>query len=91
MAAGIPVVATDVEGVREAVVDGVTGRLVKPGDAGKFATAIESVIHGDLDYEKLAAAAQNRHAERFSDRAMAEQVANVYREVVCENLASRRS
>jgi glycosyltransferase involved in cell wall biosynthesis len=82
MAAGIPVVATDVEGVSEAVVDGVTGRLVEPGNAAALAVGIESIVHGAADYETLATAAQLRHAERFSDHAMAKQVASVYREVL---------
>jgi glycosyltransferase involved in cell wall biosynthesis len=82
MAAGIPVVATDVEGVSEAVVEGVTGRLVQPGSAVAFSDAIESIVRGDADHEAMGAAARSRHAERFSDCAMAEQVASVYREVV---------
>lgn len=82
MAAGIPVVATDVEGVSEAVVEGVTGRLVQPGNTAALADGIESIVLGRADYEALARAAQQRHRERFSDLAMAEQVASVYREVV---------
>ncbi|MDB5294694.1 MAG: hypothetical protein JWO31_677 [Phycisphaerales bacterium] len=41
MAAGLPVVATDVGGASEQVVDGVTGRLVRPRDAGELAGAME--------------------------------------------------
>ena len=40
MAAGLPVVATDVGGNREAVLDGVTGGLVKPGDPATLAEKI---------------------------------------------------
>ncbi|HSL81291.1 MAG TPA: glycosyltransferase family 4 protein, partial [Thermoanaerobaculia bacterium] len=40
MAAGLPVVATAVAGVPEAVVDGVTGRLVPPEDAAALARAL---------------------------------------------------
>lgn len=44
---GTPVVAADVEGVRDAVVDGETGVLVPEGDAEGFAAAIEKVIGWD--------------------------------------------
>ena len=37
MAVGTPVVATHVDGLPEVVQDGVTGRLVAPGDPGALA------------------------------------------------------
>jgi len=40
MAAGLPCVATDVGGTREAVVDGETGLLVPPGDPRSIAGAV---------------------------------------------------
>ncbi len=40
MGAGLPVVATRVSGSREAIVDGVNGRLVAPGDPQALARAI---------------------------------------------------
>jgi len=44
MAAGLPVVATDVGGNREAVVAGVTGFLTPVGDAGAFAKAVITLL-----------------------------------------------
>ena len=40
LAAGVPVVATDVGGASEQIVDGVTGRLVARRDAAALAEAI---------------------------------------------------
>lgn len=40
MARGLPVIATDVGGISEQVVDAVTGRLVPRGDAAAFAAAL---------------------------------------------------
>lgn len=44
MAAGRPVIASRVGGLAESVLDGVTGRLVPPGDASALAQAIESLV-----------------------------------------------
>ena len=49
MACAVPVVATDVGGVGEAVEDGVTGRLVAPGDEAALAAALAELLgDGDL-------------------------------------------
>jgi phosphatidylinositol alpha-1,6-mannosyltransferase len=40
-AAGLPVVASDIEGIRDAVVDGETGLLVAAGDVAGFVDAIK--------------------------------------------------
>ena len=44
MAAGTPVVATRVGGLAEVVDDGVTGRLVEPGDPTQLAAAVLEVL-----------------------------------------------
>ena len=82
MAAGVPVVATRVEGVPEAVDDGVQGLLASPGDAGDLARCIERIVRGELPWTWLRQNALSQHAERFSDRRMAAEVAQVYREVL---------
>ncbi len=79
MAAGAPVVATRVEGVPEAVRDGVDGVLAAPGDPDDLARAIERVVSGDLAWSKLRESALRRHGEQFSDESMARGVARVYR------------
>jgi glycosyltransferase involved in cell wall biosynthesis len=86
MAAGLPVVASRVEGVPEAVVHRTTGLLVEPGSVSQLAAAIEEVVGGELDYSALSRGARTRHAELFSDTAMAAGVAYVYREVLAKTL-----
>lgn len=44
MAAGLPIVATDVSGTRELIEDGVTGLRVAPGDAPALAAAIVRLL-----------------------------------------------
>lgn len=43
-ASALPIVATDVGGNAEIVSDGVSGRIVKPGDPALFADALEDVL-----------------------------------------------
>jgi len=44
MALGLPVISTRVSGIPELVIDGVSGLLVAPGDAGALADAIERLL-----------------------------------------------
>jgi glycosyltransferase involved in cell wall biosynthesis len=82
MAAGLPVVASRVEGVPEAVAHRQTGLLVEPGSVSQLAGAVAEIIGGKIDYCALSRGAQRRHAELFSDIKMAAGVAAVYREVL---------
>jgi phosphatidyl-myo-inositol dimannoside synthase len=59
MACGKPVLGSDVSGCRDAVVNGSTGILVPPGDAGALADAIVRVLTDRELAEKLA---QQGHA-----------------------------
>lgn len=43
LASGIPVIGSDVQGIREYVVDGETGYLCSPFDENQFAAAIEKI------------------------------------------------
>jgi len=53
---GLPVVAHDVGGVGEAVVDGVTGLLVPPDRPAQLAAAFEKLIHDQVLRRRLGAA-----------------------------------
>jgi glycosyltransferase involved in cell wall biosynthesis len=83
MAAGVPIVATRVDGVPEAVRHRETGLLVDPNSVSQLAAAIEEVVAGGVDYCALSEAARRRHAVSFSDTAMAAGVAAVYRDILC--------
>jgi len=63
-AAGLPVVATAVEGSREIVEDGRTGILVAPRDAEALALAIERLVADPHLRSQLAAAGQKAVLER---------------------------
>ena len=82
MAAGIPVVGTNVEGVPEVVRDGLEGLIVPPGDPYALAAAVERFVTGEVDWSELRAGAERRQCERFSEQTMAAGVADVYRRVL---------
>ena len=82
MAAGVPVVATRVEGTPEAIRNGRDGLIAEPDDAEDLAAALGRIIRGQVDYGALRASALARHAEKFSERSMAAGVAEVYRRVL---------
>jgi len=57
MAAGVPVVASDLGGLGECVTDGVDGVLVPPGDADALAVALAKVVDGSAAAAELGRAA----------------------------------
>ncbi len=84
-ASGLPVIATDVRGCRQAVDDGVTGLLVPVRDAGALAGAIEKLA-GDPDRRRAMGRAGRGKAEaEFDDRRVVETTMAVY-----ERLLERR-
>jgi glycosyltransferase involved in cell wall biosynthesis len=66
MAAGLPVVATDVGGVAEAVEDGETGLLVPAADSEALAHALERLL-SDPDLRRRLGAAGRARALRLFD------------------------
>ncbi|WP_422723737.1 glycosyltransferase [Intrasporangium calvum] len=69
-AAGLPVVATSVGGLPQQVVDGVHGRLVKPGDADALASALVDVARSNELRSRMGAAARARAPEYDIRRAV---------------------
>jgi glycosyltransferase involved in cell wall biosynthesis len=84
MAAGVPVVATRVEGVPEAIEDGVSGLIAEPSHAEDLARCIARMVCGEVDWFTIRRHALARHARHFSDRIMAARVAEVYRSLLDE-------
>jgi glycosyltransferase involved in cell wall biosynthesis len=80
MAAGLPVVATAVDGLRDLVDDGVNGVLVAPEDPGSLAGALDAMARDDAARLRMGRAARER-AARLSLGRMAAETAAVYRRV----------
>ncbi|HEV8441288.1 MAG TPA: glycosyltransferase family 4 protein [Methylomirabilota bacterium] len=77
-AAGVPVVASEVGGVPEVVVDGVTGVLVKPESPTELSRGIEAVLGDQPGAERRADAARRLVEDRFSHRAIMTRLLDVY-------------
>lgn len=77
MAAGRPVVATEVDGVPEIVKDGVTGFLVSPGNPAQLARALVRLLRDPTTAARFGDAARQR-AQDFSTDAVVERVLDAY-------------
>lgn len=86
MAAGVPVVATRVAGVSEAIRDRLDGVICQPGSAEALAMAIRCVLVGEADWSAMRTSAHLRQRELFSDQRMASDVARLYREILHANV-----
>ncbi len=90
MAAGLPVVACGTGGNPEAVVDGVTGRLVPPGNPAVLASAILSLLRDPARAEAMGRAARERARTCFSLEGMVAAVEDTYIELLEGRPLSRR-
>jgi glycosyltransferase involved in cell wall biosynthesis len=84
MACGVPVLATAVAGVPEAVVDGETGLLVDPDDFEGFVGALRRLVSDDDMRHRFGEAAAGRCRALFSMEANAAAISRVYRSVTAE-------
>jgi glycosyltransferase involved in cell wall biosynthesis len=78
MAAGLPVVATDVGGNAEAVEHGVTGLIIPAENSDALAAAIESLMSDPSRARAMGAAGRTMAADRFTTEAMMTRIKNAY-------------
>ncbi len=84
MACGVPVVATDVGGTREAVTDGVEGFLVPPREPGAAAAALERLWRDPGLRAQMGAAGRARVGADFGSDAEAARFLALYERVALE-------
>ena len=65
MAAGLPVLTTAITGIPELVEDGISGRLVVPGDIDAFADAMQALLADPATGRAMGQAGQARVAQQF--------------------------
>ena len=81
LALGLPICATSVGGIPEAVTDGVEGQLVPPSDPESLASALTRLATEPVLREQLAAGARES-GERYDIRTAVTRIEEIYREVL---------
>ncbi|MER7168031.1 glycosyltransferase [Micromonospora sp. NPDC000207] len=81
MACGVPVIGTAVGGIKDTVVEGVTGDLVPARDPQALGTAIRRLLDDRIRRFAYATEALERARRRYSWAATAERLVGVYTEV----------
>jgi glycosyltransferase involved in cell wall biosynthesis len=76
-----PVVAADVGGMREIVVDTETGYLVPTGDAYALGASLEALLADPDLRDRLGAAGRRRYEEHYSQEQMVLGASRFYRSV----------
>jgi glycosyltransferase involved in cell wall biosynthesis len=79
MLVGTPVIASSAGGLTEVVQEGVTGRVVPPGDAAALASALASCLGGRAEAIAIARRAREIALERFTFDMQIERTLAVYR------------
>ncbi len=82
MAAGLPVIATDIPGNRDLIVPNETGYLVPVGDRAGFARKTQTLLKDPALAAKLGAAGKKRMLTQFSIDQMIARHAELYRSLL---------
>lgn len=80
----MPVIGTAVEGVPEGVIDGVTGFLVRPRNAGAIADRILHFAHNPELFKRMGEEGRTLVLKQFTREKEYERLAELYRRVVRE-------
>ena len=90
MAQGLPVVATDVGGNREVVIDGVTGRLVPAADPDRLTAVLLDLLSDSEQRQRMGRAGRERILTTFRVDTMVTATQNVYEHLFARALTSGR-
>lgn len=80
LASGVPVVGSDVQGIKDYVVDGVTGYLCAPADVDAFAEKI--IVLSDCKIRNSMKEACVKKAEEFRIEISHQQMTSIYKELL---------
>lgn len=81
-AAGVPIVASNISGTDEVVIDGTTGYLVDLEKPDVFAGRIATLLSDDAAHRSMSRAAQEAARRRFSREACSRSYVTVYQQLL---------
>ena len=85
-ACGVPIVATDVPGTREAVIDGETGRLTSAGDVPALREAMAGMmLLGPAERQAMGERARRMVLEKFSLEQVLQRWEDLYESLLAKN------
>lgn len=84
---GLPVVGTDIAGVREQIIDRVNGYVVPPGDALALADALEQLLANADLRSQMGQVGRELVQQQFSTEAHVAGILGVYRELAGDKFA----
>jgi glycosyltransferase involved in cell wall biosynthesis len=79
LAAGVPIVASDIQAISAMIEDEVNGRLVDPRDTAGFGDAIAELLADPDRRRRISAANRELALERFDRSTFRERIAELYR------------
>ncbi|MGB1709131.1 MAG: glycosyltransferase, partial [Rubripirellula sp.] len=85
MQAGIPVIASNIAGNRDLVIDQQTGRLVKLGDTADFARQTNEILDNEDEARRLGSNARDRIASEFTVAKMVDKHAKLYERTTADS------
>jgi len=78
MASGLPLVASDIEGNRVSIENGVNGFLFKTGNVKEFAEKLSIVLTDNKLQQMMSASSAKKYLEKFSSRTQIEEHVKIY-------------
>lgn len=90
MAAGLPIVTTDVGAIRELVEAGVNGLLLPASDTGALVTALSALVGDESKRRSMAIASRRLAEERFDGRRNYHKILTLMKDLTEEHAASKR-
>jgi glycosyltransferase involved in cell wall biosynthesis len=82
MSLALPIVASDVGGISEALIDGSSGVLVRARDEQALARSLVGLLEDPACGRRLGAQARHRAELRFTQTEMVDRLAGLYEETV---------
>ncbi|MFA6171738.1 MAG: glycosyltransferase family 4 protein [Patescibacteria group bacterium] len=79
---GLPVIASDIDGLREIITDSNQGCLFKPGDANDLKEKLEYLIGNADERKRLGCGLQRNLREKFSIKKIAGEYEELYRKIL---------